>query len=232
MARTRDSILKSTLTIQHIRASIWKIAKGKIDTINQAKANISFTDDYTALLKEVRKLTKKPRTQQDDSWKPRYRAAHVKYQERETPSIIRDQLKMMQGVEGFKPEDIYLETKYPDTSTANGLTTMICQYLLWMQHRATRINVMGRVVETKEAAGFGQTITTKKHLPSATRKGSADISSTINAKSAMWEVKVGRDSPSDAQLREQAKEIKAGGYYFFVHDPCEFFQMYDSLFSQ
>jgi hypothetical protein len=44
-----------------------------------------------------------------------------------------------------------------------------------------------------------------------------------------WEVKVGRDKPSPAQIREQILERKAGGEYFFTHSAEEFFNQYDGL---
>jgi hypothetical protein len=45
----------------------------------------------------------------------------------------------------------------------------------------------------------------------------------------MWEVKVGKDKPSEYQLKEQQREIKAGGLYFFVHNPDEFFEQLDTI---
>lgn len=47
----------------------------------------------------------------------------------------------------------------------------------------------------------------------------------------MWEVKIAKDKPSEHQLKEQAKERKAGGEYFFVHDPNEFFMYYDEIIN-
>lgn len=118
----------------------------------------------------------------------------------------------------------------PDTRRSNGLTTFIVNYLTWKQHRATRINVSGRLIEQPEKQASGIILGTKKYMHSRTRKGSADISSTIKGRSIMWEVKTGRDRPSQAQLAEQEREQRAGGYYFFVHDVAEFFYLYDSLF--
>ena len=68
-----------------------------------------------------------------------------------------------------------------------------------------------------------------KFIPSATRKGTADISATIKGKSVMIEVKVGRDKPRIEQLAEQQRERQAGGIYEFVHTPEEFFMLFDSI---
>lgn len=102
------------------------------------------------------------------------------------------------------------------TLNANGLTRFICMYLQWQGWRATRVSSAGRMVDGK-------------FIPSTTKAGSADISSTIQGKSIMWEVKINTDRPSPAQLAEQERERKAGGEYFFVHTPDEFFQLYDTL---
>jgi len=66
-------------------------------------------------------------------------------------------------------------------------------------------------------------------IHSTTRKGSADISSTIKGRSVMWEVKVGRDRPRPEQLAEQAKERAAGGMYEFISTPEQFFAIFDTL---
>lgn len=123
----------------------------------------------------------------------------------------------------------------PDVRKSNGLTTFIINYLTWKGHRATRINVSGRLIEQPEKQASGIILGVKKYMHSRTRKGTADISSTVNingiGRSVMWEVKVGRDRPSPAQLEEQKREQRAGGFYFFVHDVQEFFYLYDSLFN-
>ena len=108
-----------------------------------------------------------------------------------------------------------LKTSFPDTSKANGLTQAIIKYLMWSGHRATRITSAGRMLG-------------KRFIPGTTRKGAADISSTIKGRSVMWEVKI-NDQPAMEQLREQELERKAGGEYFFVHSMDEFFKHYDTL---
>ena len=134
--------------------------------------------------------------------KQRYSAAHKIWFAQNYPVAFKD---------GF-----YAEPKMPVVSTANGLTTFVCNYLNWLGHRATRINVSGRKVGDK-------------WIRSSTRKGTADISATVKGKSVMIEIKVGRDKPSEFQLAEQIKERKAGGHYEFVGSVDEFFIIYDNL---
>jgi len=138
----------------------------------------------------------------DRSWHPRYEAAHRLNQDMNFPSAV--------SAGG------YIKTTFPDTTKANGLTNAIINFILWHGYRATRISSSGRMV-----AG--------KFIPGTTRKGAADISSTIKGRSVMFEIKVGNDRPSDEQLREQELERKAGGEYFFVHSMDEFFKHYDTL---
>jgi hypothetical protein len=135
-------------------------------------------------------------------WRLRYNTAHYNYTLQRTPNVIRD---------GF-----YTGPTLPKVATANGLTQFICNFINWSGFRATRINTMGRMVGGR-------------WIHSTTRKGSADISSTIKGRSVMWEVKVGRDRPRPEQLAEQAKERAAGGMYEFISTPEQFFAIFDTL---
>ena len=136
--------------------------------------------------------------------KQRYNAAHLHWQEHKYPEEFKS---------GFTHDP-----SMPIVTKANGLTNFICNYLNWMGHRATRINVSGRKVKDK-------------WIRSTTRKGTADISATINGKSVMIEIKVGRDKPSLDQLAEQIKERNAGGIYEFISSVDEFFLLYDKVLS-
>ena len=147
--------------------------------------------------------------------KDRYNIAHEEWFKIKYPNAYKD---------GF-----YLEPKIPKVDTSNGLTTFICNYLSWRDHRATRINVSGRLVEGKEKQASGITLGVKKWIKSSTRKGTADISATINGRSVMIEIKIGKDKPREDQILEQARERKAGGIYEFIKTPEEFFLLYDNL---
>jgi len=149
------------------------------------------------------------------TYKDRYAAAHLLYQHERYPSATRD----------FGP----LTTKFPNVDKANGLTTFICNFLNWSGHRATRISSSGRLIDAPQRQPSGISLTTKKWIPGSTRKGTADISATINGRSVMIEIKVGRDRPSEYQISEQERERRAGGVYEFIHDPDEFFQLYDKI---
>ncbi len=125
----------------------------------------------------------------------------------------------------------YAPPVMPKIKTANGLTKFICNYLTWMKWRATRVNTMGRLIDGVERQPSGTLLTTKKWLPSTTRKGTADISATIKGRSVMIEIKVGKDRPSEYQLAEQRREQAAGGIYEFVSTPEQFFELYDRIVS-
>lgn len=144
------------------------------------------------------------------TWQSRYKAAyeHWQYQEYEAART-------------FGP----LSPNYPKVSTANGLTQMICNFLKWEGHRATRIQTQGQFV-TEKYAGC---IVSSGFRTSSTRKGTADISATIRGRAVMLEIKVGNDRPSVHQLEEQKRERAAGGVYEFIHTPEEFLSWYDSF---
>jgi hypothetical protein len=136
--------------------------------------------------------------------KQRYNSAHLHWQQQKYPEAFKS---------GFTHDPAM-----PVVTKANGLTNYIVNYLNWMGHRATRINVSGRKVKDK-------------WIRSTTRKGTADISATINGKSVMIEIKIGRDKPSPDQLAEQIKERNAGGIYEFISSVDEFFLLYDKVVS-
>lgn len=160
-------------------------------------------NEIQEFLKSQEQPRKKPvRRVIDKSWHPRYEAAHRLNQDRLYPSVVRDH-----G---------YVKTTFPDTTKANGLTNAIINFIMWNGYRATRVSSSGRMVDGK-------------YIPGSTRKGAADISSTIRGMSVMWEVKAGKDRPSPEQLREQQLEQAAGGKYFFVHTFNEFLLLYDKL---
>lgn len=151
------------------------------------------------------------------TYKERYQKAHEEYFKIKYPNAYKD---------GY-----YLDPKLPKVDSANGLTSFICNYLSWLDHRATRINVSGRLVDGVEKQPSGAKIGVKKWIPSSTRKGTADISATIKGRSVMLEIKVRTDKPRSEQLTEQARERRAGGIYEFIKTPEEFFSLYDYIVS-
>lgn len=219
----------------NIKHRIWQAAKQNLTTIVMAASNIGLAipcdseQDYERVLCEINRMKENPIdivtvpplkptpqipvTQHD--YRQRYFEAHEMNFKREYPAAFKD---------GF-----YSKPNLPKVATSNGLTTFIINYLSWLGYRATRINVTGRLVEQPEKQDSGIYLATKKYIHSATRKGTADISSTIRGRSVQWEVKVGKDRPSDKQIKEQQRERRAGGEYFFVHSPDEFLTLLDSL---
>lgn len=123
----------------------------------------------------------------------------------------------------------YTPPLYPDVTKANGLTNYVLNYIKWAGYRSTRVNVQGRLIDKAVKTEAGNIFYDKRMIKSSTRKGAADVSSTIKGRSVMWEIKVGRDRPSQAQLDEQARERKAGGEYFFTRTVEEFLDQFDTV---
>ena len=140
--------------------------------------------------------------------KDRYNQAHEQWFQRQYPQAYRD---------GF-----YCKPKMPKTATANGLTNFIVNYIDWTGGHANRISSAGRYIPGNKYEGG-------MFIPSTTKKGTADVSAIINGKAIMLEVKVGRDRPSEVQLKVQQQVRQAGGVYEFVGTPEEFFCILDNL---
>lgn len=204
--------------IQTLRENIWKASKNDITVIERAKTGIRLQPGtvlfYEALLRRVEELMKPKRTkrvptdQTTQASKDRYRQAKWDYESGKFKPWVQD--------------GHFIEPEYPNCATSNGLTDWVMQYVTWTGGRATRISSAGRQLPGG------------KFIPSTTRKGSADVSSTIKiggiGKSVMWEIKAGSDKPSPNQFKEQDKERRAGGEYFFVSSAEQFFLQFDSLF--
>jgi hypothetical protein len=234
--------LKSTLTIQHVRQQIWKAAKKKNEVITAAKQSISFNDsepDYTALLKEVRKLTKKPRVVTDDSWRARYRQAHIKHQEKEYPNAIRDQEKMGGNTKDWG--DCYLETVYPDDNTTNGLTNIVVRFLTYAGHFANCTANKGTAISTTAekfnvVSGKLDTIQTgTKFIPSKSKNGMQDIDCNLkhpdHKHGIPWkiEIKAGADTHKKNQEKFGEKVSATGAVYSVVRNAIDFFNQFDKL---
>lgn len=193
------------LHIQALKEKIWEAAGKDLDKVNAAKAKAGPEDGTEKYWRKVYRIIKPPKVKAkvDSAHYDRYNAAKLAYQSAEFPNWVKD--------------GHYIEAEMPDTATSGGLTNFILDYITWSGFRATRISSAGRQLPDGT------------FIKSTTRNGSADISSTIHGKSVMWEVKVKKDRPSPAQLKEQALERKAGGEYFFTHNVEEFFQQFDGL---
>lgn len=219
-----------------LKQRIWSASKQNLQTVTIFAASVGVMlpieteEDATKVLQEIHRRRENPIDQSmkiykhvpapqietvEHEWKARYQAAHRQHYEREFPSVVKD--------------GHYTGPVIPPVYTANGLTAFIVNFLNWSLHNAVRINVSGRLINKLTKEPSGKIFLDKKMIKSSTRKGQADIRSTILGKSVQWEIKVGKDRPSEKQIEEQRRERRAGGEYFFVHDPNEFFTLYDSL---
>lgn len=145
----------------------------------------------------------------------RLKALHLENSKRKAPNF---------------PDAYRVVPKYSD-KTANGLTTCIVDFLNFSGHMASRINNMGtwRADESNAKGGF--------YTPSNQMKGIADITSCINVKitgvevgiSVWWEVKIGKDTQSEAQQTFAERVHASKGHYFVVKSFEDFLKHYDNL---
>lgn len=150
-----------------------------------------------------------------EPWRKRYIEVYNQYQDREWAAAVKDH-----G---------YNSPTWPKYKTHNGLIQFMVKFLTYAGHRATKISTTGRLVEGLQKQASGTVLTVKKWQHGSTRRGTADVSSTIRGRSCMFDAKVGSDKPSEYQLREQALEQQAGGFYFFISTPEEFLEKYDKI---
>ena len=116
--------------------------------------------------------------------------------------------------------DAYRPAKKYQTSTANGLTKAVVDFLNFSGHFATRINNTGTWVRDKWSKGGGY------YRPSTQVRGIADIDALIKGRKVAIEIKIGSDRQSEAQKEYQAKIERAGGFYWIVKDFDQFFELY------
>lgn len=120
-------------------------------------------------------------------------------------------------------------------TTANGLTSCVCDYLKFAGWQAERINTMGVAranykidPHTGKRIGDAVGVTWTK---GGSTPGSADISATIHGRSVKIEVKM-KDRQSEAQKQYQQAIEAAGGQYWLIHNMTEFFQQYDFFITK
>ncbi len=104
------------------------------------------------------------------------------------------------------------------TSTANGLTKAIVDWLILNGCWATRVSSAGRYLPLMG-----------KYIPSTTKRGTADIHAVIGGKHVSIEVKVGKDRMSEAQRKVKADVERSGGVYFVARSFDEFVTFYNYL---
>lgn len=152
-------------------------------------------------------------------WQRRYVNAHFAWSEQKHPNVVAD---------GF-----YTLPKFPDVTTANGLTQFVVNFLDWNGSYGNRINTVGRVIKAgRDIQTINGTIKAKTvMIKSATKRGTADVQAVINGRSLALEIKVGKDRMSEAQLKQQQAVQNAGGYYYVIRDVDTFLATYDKFIA-
>lgn len=201
------------MTIADLKHRIWDLTKD-LTLIERGKALYKPVDaegwrlvlDYVSVrCTPVKPAKRKSGAKITAEQYSRYQQAHEAWFAAEYPAAYKD--------------GHYLEPVPPDIGIANGLQTFIVHYLDWSGGYGNRINTTGRKIGDKWIKG-------------ATKKGTGDISGVLNGRYVVFEVKIGRDKPSPAQLKQQERINKAGGRYYFTHSVEEFFWQVDEVTKQ
>lgn len=157
--------------------------------------------------------------------KERYNAAHKYNFERAYPKAFKD------GHYAPKP--------YPKVNTANGLSRMVVDTLLWLGHHGERTNTMGVPVKKyrpKFNIFSGKTEMLEngiKWRKGSGTKGSSDVKGHVNNPKHQFpipvyvEIKIGRDSMSEDQEKYEKQVTKTGALYCIVKTPEDWFAFYD-----
>ena len=131
------------------------------------------------------------------------------------------------------PDHARIINKYSD-KTANGLTKMIIDFIMFTGGLAERINCMGRQIDKRQTytdcIGRVKTIGSLIYIKTSGKRGTADISATIQGRSVKIEVKIGRDQQSEAQREYQQSIENSGGLYFIAKGFPEFYTWYNLTF--
>lgn len=208
------------MTLLETKQQIWdRVNKNEVtllEAADKAKVRLPISDiaEANKLLAYLTKPKKrKVRTPVDPAIKQRYNEAYYKFQAENFPHWTAD---------GHT-----LDADFPDTDTANGLTTMICKYLFWTGHLANRTNNMGRSIKDKS----GQ----EKRIKSSSINGMQDIDTNLkhpkHPYGIPWkiEIKVGKDTHKQHQKEYGIRVQKTGGVYSVVKNPEDFFRQLDEL---
>lgn len=204
--------------IKTLRAEIWKAAEqdqARIAKVRQSLGpplnTVYYWQRVLINLQQPKRPSRKAKYQLTEEHRTRYITAYRDWQVRRFPNWAAD---------GHT-----LDPLFPDTATANGLTTFIVNYINWTGGNASRIHVQGQQIIEKH----GSQVVSHGYRKTNTAKGRADVGATVNGRSWQVEIKIGRDKPSPKQLEQQERERSAGGVYEFVGSVQEFFSIYDSL---
>ena len=200
------------MTLQEIKLSIWahrKIHRNPVilqTYADKAQVRLPITQVHEAekLLKLLNKGVKRKLPISNEAFK-RYRDAKYSYQAINNASWI--------------AQGHFIEPKRPSIASANDLQNFIVDHATWMGCHANRINTTGRKVGDKWITG-------------TTKKGTSDLALIIQGRSIHLEVKFGKDTPREDQLKQQIKVRQAGGVYEFIRTVEEYFAVFDRYYSK
>ena len=153
------------------------------------------------------------------NWKAELRGLHLEYIRQTAPGFYE--------ASGGKDYEV---KKYSD-KTANQLTTSIIAYITFKGGYANRINTQGQARKEKIPLAFGRHMDKITFTHSTTNKGTGDIHSIINGRHLTIEVKIGKDTLSKNQIKEQQRITNAGGLYFVAKDMESFVKYYKTTFE-
>lgn len=207
--------MKLPLHIQALKEKIWEAAGKDLGKVNAAKAKAGPEDGTEKYWRKVYRIIKPPKVKAkvDPTHYERYNAAKRAYQSQEFPNWVKD--------------GHYIEAEMPDTSTSNGLTSFIIDFLTWSGHFANRTGNEGRVIVTEDKE--------VKRIKSSSKNGMQDIDTNLKHPNhpfgIPWkiEIKVGRDKHWTHQIAFGELVKQTGGVYSVVRDPEDFFFQYDEL---
>lgn len=133
------------------------------------------------------------------------------------------------------PERALPKPRYSDR-TANGLTKCIIDFLNLKGFQAERVSNTGRRIDQRQkvtdAIGKTQVIGSVKWIKGSGRKGTADVSATIQGRAVKIEVKIGKDRLSKHQKAYKAEIEKAGGLYVVAKDFQSFYEWFYENFEK
>jgi hypothetical protein len=133
------------------------------------------------------------------------------------------------------PKQYIPAPSYTD-KTANGLTRCIIDFIELRGGQAERINCTGRIIDSRttssDVLGHVRTIGSLHYIKTAGKRGTADISATIQGRSVKIEIKIGADRQSDAQKEYQRSIETSGGLYFVAKDFGQFLSWYYLTFGR
>lgn len=124
---------------------------------------------------------------------------------------------------------------YSDKTT-NGLTRAILDFLNYSGHWAIRVNTQGqarvqKIPRYSLVSGKVEHTDKVRYTKSTTRRGSPDISAIVRGLGVQIEVKVGADTMSEHQEKEQGRITAAGGLYYIARSMPAFLQWFEQTFG-